>query len=152
MNSNTDVSAKDAATIRWEEFTLRQQHYWSSFHRFALAIITINVVPYVKPELSTQLGTLVIVFPFTAFLLSLATTWLLHAEYQRLQMVRQCYDALLRGVAPIPPMPRERWWQRLAAFPIGLVTSLLFGVGFTFFSVLNGIVLIFYPGYVTPAP
>ena len=47
---------KDILACLWEEVKVRQEHYWSRFNRFALAIITINVVPYVKPELGGQLG------------------------------------------------------------------------------------------------
>ncbi len=45
---------KNILSCLWQEIALRQEHYWSSFKRFALAAVTINVVPYVKPELGSH--------------------------------------------------------------------------------------------------
>ena len=96
---------KDILACLWEEVKVRQEHYWSSFNRFALAIITINVVPYVKPELGGQLGLIVVAFPATSILISLVCTWFLGSEYQRLRMVRNAYDERFNKICPIPRMP-----------------------------------------------
>ncbi len=129
----------------WDEYELRQTHYWSSFNRFALAILTVSVIPYVKPDLASMLGKLVAVFPVVSLLISLASSWLLGAEYQRLRMVRQKYDELLGSKYQIPRMPRDTVWERLVALRIGTATSVMFGIGFVLLSLINLIVLLAIP-------
>ena len=139
------MDEKDILSRLWEEVRLRQDHYWSSFNRFALAIITINVVPYVKPELGGQLGGLVVAFPATSVLISLVCTWLLGAEYQRLRMVRNAYDERFSKICEIPRMPLDTPWHRLVARRIGSATSVLFGIGFTALSLANVVALLLFP-------
>ena len=121
----------------WEEYKLRQEHYWSSFNRFGFAIVTINIVPYLMPDLITQLDTMIALFPASASLLSLVCTVYLGSEYQRLRMVRKAYDDRFLLFGEIPRMPLETWWERLVARRIGSATTVLFGIGLTLFSILN---------------
>jgi len=120
----------DVVKQLWEEIKLRQEHYWSSFNRFALAILTLIAIPYVKPDLSERLGRAVLVFPLVALVLAVVCTWYLAAEYQRLRMVRQAYDSLFGPYSKIPRMPRSSRWERLVAHRVGSATSIIFGFGF----------------------
>ena len=132
---------KDILSFLWDEFQLRQRHYWRSFNRFGLAIVAINVVPYVKPDILAPLGSFVLIFPFTSLVLSIVSTWLLAAEYQRLRMVYQKYDELLSEECKIPRMPLTTWWERRVAEHIGSSISILFGVGFSAFSLVSAVAL-----------
>ena len=131
----------EATKLLWEEYKLRQTHYWSSFNRYALAVITISVIPYVKLDIVQPLGKMVLVFPVIGVLLSLACCWVLGAEYQRLRMVRQKYDELLTKRYEPPRMPQDGKWDRLVAHRIGKVTSLTFGFGLSVFEVVNALLL-----------
>ena len=113
------MDKKDTLTFLWNEFDLRQQHYWRIF------------------------GKLVLAFPLSAFVLSLFSSWLLGAESQRLRMVKQKYDEL--SDQGVPRMPRDTWWERRLAMRLGSSIAMLFGVGLTAFSVLNAFVLWAYP-------
>lgn len=132
----------DATRLLWDEYKLRQTHYWGSFNRYALTIITISVIPYIKPDLVEPLGMMVLVFPAVGLMLSLACCWLLGAEYQRLRMVRERYDELLTDQFQPPRMPIEGLWNRLVAQRIGNVTSLMFGLGLSLFEVVNSLLLL----------
>jgi hypothetical protein len=94
------------------------------------------VVPYVKHDTVPALGRLVLVFQVAAFVIALACTWLLGAEYQRLLMVRKKYEEL-GSAYEIPRLPLETFWQRLVAKPIGTASSIMFGVGFTLLSITS---------------
>lgn len=126
----------------WKEFELRQQHYWETFDRLGLTIVAINIVPYIKPDIRELLGKLVLVFPISSFALSLFSSWLLGAEYQRLRMVYKKYEELLGE--EIPRMPLNSWWQRLFAKPIGLKIAIFFGIGLSSFSLASAFVLWIY--------
>ncbi|MEA3224395.1 MAG: hypothetical protein U9Q07_00475, partial [Planctomycetota bacterium] len=101
------------------------------------------IIPYVKPDIVDILGGLVVVFPFSTFLIALLATWLLGAEYQRMSMIRMKYDELLGPTYEIPRMPNETRRQKIVAFRIGSILSLLFGIGFTLLSLVNLAVLLF---------
>lgn len=139
------MDEKDILSRLWEEIKLRQEHYWSSFNRFALVIITINIVPYLRPELVGQLGHLILAFPITSLLISSVCTWLLGAEYQRLRMVRNAYDERIQRLCEIPRMPRRTVWDRIVAKRIGSATSVLWGIGFIALSLINLVILLTYP-------
>ena len=128
----------------WEEIKLRQEHYWSSFNRFAVAIITINVVPYVQPDLVGTLGSIVLAFPIVSLAMATVCTWFLGAEYQRLRMVRNAYDDRIAKHCSVPRMPRKTLWDRLVAKRIGSATSILWGVGLAGLSVINLLILSMY--------
>jgi hypothetical protein len=120
-------------------FELRQQHYWKTFDRLGLVIVAINIVPYVKPDIRVLLGKLVLAFPIASLALSLFSSWLLGAEYQRLRMVYKQYERILGP--EIPRMPRDRWWEKLCANPIGLRIALFFGAGLSSFSLASAFFL-----------
>ena len=140
------MNDEDVVKLLWQEYELRQTNYWNYFNRFSLAIVTISIIPYVKPDIVNTLGKIIIVFPIASFLIALLATWLLGAEYQRMHMVRLKYEELL-GANPnhqIPRMPTDTLWQKIEAFRIGSVLSLIFGFGFTLLSVVNFLVLWFF--------
>src|SRR5262245_33044349 len=86
---------KEAIKYIWDDFKMRQAHCWATFNRNALAIITILIVPYLKPDIMKPLGRAVLIFPIVGLILSLVSTWLLGAEYQRLRAVKELYERLL---------------------------------------------------------
>lgn len=138
------MKSKEILERLWEEMKLRQEHYWKSFNRFAIVIITINVVPYVRPEIVGPLDRIVHAFPIMAFLIAIVSTWYLGSEYQRQSMVRKAYYDLLSKECKIPRMPLGNWWEKLVAKRVGSATSLLFGFGFTGLSIVNFIILLLY--------
>ncbi len=136
------MDQEQAANLLFDEYKTLREHFWSSLNRYGLAILTVSAIPYVQPSIAKPLGKLIAFFPVAAFLLSLASTWLLGAEYQRLRMVRERYLELLTSQYEPPKMPRDTWWQRLVAHRIGTTTSVIFGLGFTILSIINLVVLL----------
>ena len=144
MSVNNQLNKNEAIKLLWDEYNLRYTNYWSMFNRFALAILTITVIPYIKPDIVKTLGMLIIVFPIISFLLTLACAWLLGAEYQRLDMVRIKYDELLTEKYQPVKLPTKTLLQQLLAKRIGTRIVLLFLIGFTLISVANFIILIYF--------
>lgn len=142
MSENNDLSKNEATKLLWEEYQLRYTNWWSMFNRFSLAILTITVIPYVKPDILKPLGMLIIAFPAISLLLTMVCTWLLGAEYQRLDMVRQKYDTLLTEKYQPVRLPTKTWLQRLLAKRIGTQIVLLFWAGFMLVSIANLFMLI----------
>jgi hypothetical protein len=141
--SFTPHKKEEAIKLLWDEYKLRYRNYWSIFNRFSLAILTITVIPYVKPDIVKPLGKLIIAFPFVSFFLALACSWLLGAEYQRLDMVRIKYDELITEKYQPVKLPTETFIQRLLAKRIGTRIALMFLIGFTLISIVN-FILLFY--------
>jgi hypothetical protein len=81
-----------------------------------------------------------LVFSTIALLLSLASTWLLGAEYQRLRTAKEQHERLIGDEFKLL-LPKDTWWQRRFGAPIGYVTILLFGFGFSLLS-LTGMILL----------
>lgn len=120
---------KDVAVkFLWEDYKTRLTHYWSSFNRFALAVLTVLVIPYIRPEAVEPLGRSILFLPLTGLLLSLASTWLLGAEYQRLRAVKDKYDELIPSDYK-PDPPNKTFLNRLFGRSIGKATTIMFGVG-----------------------
>jgi hypothetical protein len=126
----------------WAEIKIRQDHYWSSFNKFGLMIITVMVIPFIRPEIADMLGRWIVVFPIISLFLAIICTWYLAAEYQRLRMVRKKYEEMLFTHCEIPRMPRSSIWQRLIAARIGTRTSVIWGVSFFLASICTIIILV----------
>ena len=58
-----EIKLIEALNLHWDNYKMRQAHYWQSLNRFTLAIITLWAVPYVKPDLFNSLGKLILFFP-----------------------------------------------------------------------------------------
>lgn len=135
------MDEKESINFLWEHYKMRQNHYWSSLNRFGLAILTVLVAPYLKPEIVGKLGNAVIMFPFIGFLLTFVSTWLLGAEYQRLAAVKRKYDESFPKDFRIE-YPNDTLWQRLVGKNIGKTMTFVFGVGFAVLSLINFAVLV----------
>jgi hypothetical protein len=142
MSDNIKIKMEDAIKLLWEEYKLRYSNYWGSFNRYSLAILTITVIPYIKPDNVKPLEELVIAFPVIAILLTIICSWLLGAEYQRLDMVRKKYDNLLTKKYRPVRLPKKTFIERLFAKRIGTRTTLVFFFGFLLISLINFFVLL----------
>lgn len=136
-----DENEKQMLNFLWQDLRFRQEHYWSSFNRFSLAIIMVNIAPYFRPEHIPTLNSLVLVFPSLGLFMAAICAWYLGGEYQRLRMVRIAYDRVVENFCQIPRMPTGWWWEKLIALPIGSSTSAIFGIGLTLVSLTNGLIL-----------
>jgi len=129
---------EEAIKILWDDYRLRQEHYWKMLSQSSLAIITLWVIPYLKPEVLSMIGPFVYFFPFVAFILTLVVTWLLGAEYQRLAVIREEYDNLLEKRFGIKFVwPKTFRSQRIFGWRIGRTTTYIFLFGFTLISLLD---------------
>jgi hypothetical protein len=138
------IDSKEAIHYLWDDYKMRQGHYWASFNRFGLAIITVLVLPYIKPENMKPLGRAVILFPIIGLVLSVLSMWLLGAEYQRLQAIKLAYDYFLLGDSTLPyrnKVKPNRCYHRLFGRNIGYPTVFVFGVSFTLLSVASMVLL-----------
>jgi len=141
MRDYQKILPETALKLLWEEVKYRHDTYWNSFFKWGSAIIIVSIIPWIKPELITQLGKLIIVFPVIAFLLSIFAAWHLLSEYARLLKVMQKYR-LVQG----PYQPKQisgsdlilpKFWMQ----PIGVVVVLTMLLGITFLSIINVILL-----------
>jgi len=143
QSDDSKVEPKEAIKYLWEDYKMRQAHYWASFNRFALAIITVLVIPYIKPESVKPLGHSILFLPALGLILSLASTWLLGAEYQRLRAAKQKYEEILTE-AYKPKHPHDNIFHEIFGRNIGTATMLMFGIGFSALSIADLFILLLY--------
>jgi hypothetical protein len=118
----------EMAKLYWEEFSYRHAHYWSMFFRFAFAILFMLAFPFIHPEEVQYFKRYTAIFPMIAILLSLAASWLLAAEYERIRATYQKYSEL-RSAKYNPPEISERGARKLLRMRIGTVVTLFFLFG-----------------------
>lgn len=131
---------EEAMKYLWEDYKMRQTHYWGSVNRFALAIITLLAVPHVQFGAAAALRGSLWFLPTVGLILSLAATWLLGAEYQRLRSAKMKYEELLTSVYR-PVHPKATFWQNLFGGNIGMLTTASFGIGFVGLSIVDLVLL-----------
>jgi hypothetical protein len=135
------LEPREAIHYLWEEYKMRQAHYWASFNRFALAIITVLVIPYIKPENVESFGRSILFLPIFGLILSLTSTWLLGAEYQRLRSAKDRYvDLLAEDYKPKYPVAKnllQRIYFTIFGLPIGYITVSMFGFGLSALSIAD---------------
>ena len=135
-----DLEYNKSLEILWDDFKFRQTHWWSIANKFSLAIIAILILPFAHPQIMIQLGRTTLILPVFSFIFSLATTWILGAEYQRVVAVRRKFDELAPKDIQLK-YPYSKWYERLFGLSIGHVSTLFFLIGFTTLSVIDAIAL-----------
>lgn len=143
MNESNELNRHEVLKLLWNEYKLRYANYWGLFNRFSLAVLTVTVIPYIKPDIVEPLGKLIIIFPVISFVLTLVCTWLLGAEYQRMNMVRLRYDDLLTKRYKPVKLPTQTFIQKLLAKRIGTKMVLIFLIGFSLISIVNFLLLVY---------
>ncbi|MCP4372316.1 MAG: hypothetical protein GY797_30060 [Deltaproteobacteria bacterium] len=126
--------------LLWDDFKFRQTHWWSIANRFALAIIAVLILPFAHPKILTELGRATIILPAFGFVFSLAATWILGAEYQRVKAVRSRFIELAPEDIKLK-YPDSKWYERLFGQSIGYISAMIFLIGFTSLSVIDAIAL-----------
>ena len=143
------VATTEGLKILWEEYKLRQTHYWASFNRFALAVITVSTIPYIKPDLVNVLGKRVFFFPIVSCGITVVCSWILAAEYYRLRLVKTEYDCIMRNSGLRRQGKPDRWEQLFRLdVRLGLVVTVAFAVCGLLLAMFGGLALYFWP----PAP
>lgn len=127
-----------AADLVWKEFEYRHDLFWRSLFKWGSAFIVISIVPWVRPDLESQLGRYVLVFPVFAFLLGVGASWHLAAEYHRLMPILQSLKTLRERLG-VPTTLVVLPWH--AQGNIGKVAYLGFFWTLTGVSVANGVLL-----------
>ena len=131
----------DKAKVLLDAWKFRQAHCWTSLQRYSIAAVAVSIVPYVKPDLVTQLGPAIFVFPGLGLIIGLATVWLFGAEYVRCYPV---HNAFLQHVDEADlGKPHQVGWKKVFDHSIGwntvkalLLGFLILGIG-NFFLVRN---------------
>lgn len=80
------ITKKEIMQFHWENYKMRQSHFWRSFERLILAVVTLWAIPFIKTSLIEN-KYIVVFFPTVALLLSYIGRKLLKAEYSRLMAV-----------------------------------------------------------------
>lgn len=129
----------EVAKLLLDEWKFRQQHCWSLLPRYGLAAVTVSISPYLKIELTRQLGGWAYVLPALGWGVALAATWLFLAEQYRSYSVLQHYRRLIH---------KERIHPTDSAFTKGLdrlkirwITPSVFFISYTVLTVLNMLIL-----------
>lgn len=128
----------------WEVWHYRHSFLWGALSRWGLAVVFVSVIPHLRPYF-LKLGHWVLVFPITAFLLTLVSFFHLLGEHQRLIEATRRYVQLASTLLPdtssnLPPV-RERAYT----FATGVGVILMYLVALTLLSVANGIYLMSEP-------
>ena len=131
---------KQAADLLWQEWKYRHDLFWKSLFRWAGAVLTLWIIPFVKPEVFKPWPKLVLAFPVTAFLLSMFSAWIIGAEHRRFAAVNTKFNEMRRDYSP-PRMPTNSWLDRRFASPVGVWIIPFYGFTFALISVLIAILL-----------
>lgn len=150
-DSNNDADLKNQVSeekildLLWDEFKMRQQHYWRSLSLFAVAIITLWIFPLLQHEVFRTIGRLILIFPVISFLVSILGGWLLGAEYQRMRPVKDEYDKrmLEQGFDRKTNYPYAKWPQKAFKPKIGNVITFVFLVALSLLSILVFILFLY---------
>ena len=134
------MDEKQAIDLLWDEWKYRHELFWKSLFRWGGAVITLWIIPFLKPEVFKPYPIVSLLFPAMGFLLSLFSAWLLGAEQRRFAMVNQKYHEL-RGAFLPPRVPRLTRLDRLYALPIGAKVVPLYALLFGVLSVVVGVLL-----------
>ncbi len=127
----------DLARLIFDEYQLRQTHYWRSSYRLGFSIITLNVAPHFKVNDFAPLKDVGEFILGVALTLCVAVTWLLHTEYLRLRNVRISYNTALPPKTFSTKDGEQSFTDRLIWVPIGYLTTFSFLLGFGLLSVGN---------------
>lgn len=124
----------------WEVWQYRHSFLWGALVRWGLAVLFISIVPHLEPHF-LQLGIYVLLFPITAFLLTLVSFFHLLGEHQRLIESTRRYIKLTGALVPedsssLPPVKNPAY-----TFATGVGVIIMYLVALTFLSVANGVYL-----------
>jgi hypothetical protein len=93
--------------FHWQNYQMRQSHFWRSFNNLILALGTLWSIPFIKPQLFNELYVFTLFFPLVALFLSFVGRRLLKSEYQRLKAVYEIVDRLTPlAYKPDYPLPK----------------------------------------------
>lgn len=137
---NEEITEIEAAKLLGSSYQYKHSLFWKSLTRWGIAILTVSILPYIKPDIFRWLDNYIFIFPGLASLLSLIAAWHLGAEYFRLVQIDEKYNELLGQFSP-PKMPTVKRWQKVLAQPIGWVAFWVFLVGLNVLSIVNAIFL-----------
>jgi len=71
------MDEKQAIDLLWAEWKYRHDLFWKSIFRWAGAVLTLWVIPFLKPEVFKPWPKVALAFPILAFLLSLFSAWII---------------------------------------------------------------------------
>jgi hypothetical protein len=129
----------DGAKVLLDEWKFRHQHSWTSLRQYAIAAVTVSIVPYVKTDLIPNLGRTVLLFPFVGWLIFVAAILLFAAEYVR------CYDAEVQYYwllgSDLPEQKATQTFKELFFRSIGQMTISVLLVMTWMLSIANAIFL-----------
>ena len=120
--------------IYWEEYKYRHEHYWKSFFKFSFAALFLNILPFAYPEKMVALKRFLIVFPLVSLGLSIFSTWLLAAEYERMRVIYKKFDEIKTKEFKYIRFNLSGC-KRILKLRIGTVVTILFLLGFSLMSI-----------------
>lgn len=129
------------AQLLFDEWKLRQEHFWSSLFRWGGTIVALTIVPYIKPELATSLKGAVLLFPSLAVAMACFGAWHLAAEYARQRVVGSMLDRARKNYTPEWTFGGV-WWHRPLQMNLGWVTPVILLVGSLYISAWNFLLLV----------
>ena len=135
------MDEKQAIALLWDEWKYRHGLFWRLFVRCAGSVITLWVIPFLKPDVFKPFPFVSLVFPLLAFVLSVLSVVLFFGEQRRFAMVNEKYNELRRCYEP-PRWPKRGFVNRLASLEIGVVLVWFYGVGFALASIGVGVLLL----------
>jgi hypothetical protein len=129
-----------AAALLWDEWKYRHDLFWRSLYRYAGSVITLWIIPFLKPEVFKPFPAATLLFPVLALFLSVFSAWLLGAEQRRFAMVNAKYDELRQEFLP-PRMPKEGLVDKLFAARVGAYVVLFYVLSLAIGSIVDGILV-----------
>jgi hypothetical protein len=128
----------------WEVWHYRHSFLWGALVRWGLAVLFICAVPHLEPHF-LRLGAWVLLFPITAFLLTLVSFFHLLGEHQRLIEATRRYISLASALVPEDSPSLPQVGEPAYTFATGVGVIIMYLVALTLLSVANGIYLVSEP-------
>jgi hypothetical protein len=134
------MEEQQAIQLLWDEWKYRHDLFWRSLFRWAGVVVTLWVIPFVKPEVFKPWPKIALFFPAMAFILSLFSAWILGGEQRRFEMVNKRYNDLRERFLP-PRVPQDTLIDRLVALPLGIIIVWVYAIALALLSALVLILL-----------
>jgi len=128
------IDSKVAVNLLWQEWKYRHDLLWKMLFRWAGAVVTLWIIPFLKPEVFNPFPLVALAFPIIALVLSILSAWHLAGEQYRFNLVNAKYRELRGHYAP---KAGEAFRDKFFAIPIGAAMVWVYGVAFALISALD---------------
>jgi hypothetical protein len=138
------IEEKQAIQLFWEEWKYRHDLFWRLLFRWAGAVITLWIIPFVKPEVFKPFPRTALLFPVVALFVTIFSAWVLWSEQIRFDAINKKFKEMRQPYSP-PTISGT-----LGARSVGKSLVLLYAISFVGLTGVVFVLLLRVPQEITP--